>query len=68
MGAPAGEGASGTAFGRLVVADRSTIPASSIMECGEETAMVGEGFGGGNVAIARRLMVQGMLLAHQPAQ
>jgi sugar-specific transcriptional regulator TrmB len=57
-----------TAFGRLVVADRSTILASSLLECGEETAMVGEGFGGGNLGNARRLMVQGMLLAHQPAE
>jgi sugar-specific transcriptional regulator TrmB len=57
-----------TAFGRLVVADRSTVLASSILNSGEETAMVGRGFGDANVANARRLMVQGMLLAHQPAQ
>jgi sugar-specific transcriptional regulator TrmB len=60
--------ATATAFGRLLVIDQSTVLASSLLGCGEETAMVGEGFGGGNVANARRLMVQGMLIAHQPPQ
>ena len=58
-----------TAIGRLVLIDRSTILVSSIMpDTKEEQAIFGEGFGNGLVVIARRLMAQGLLTAHDPGQ
>jgi len=58
-----------TAIGRLVLIDRSTFLVSSIMpESKEEQAIFGEGFGNGLVVIARRLMAQGLVAAHDPGQ
>ncbi|WP_293032739.1 TrmB family transcriptional regulator [Natronococcus sp.] len=56
-----------TAIGRLLLVDRSTILVSSIMPGSkEEQAIFGEGFGNGLVVIARRLMAQGLVAAHDP--
>ncbi|WP_049892800.1 TrmB family transcriptional regulator [Natronococcus jeotgali] len=58
-----------TAIGRLVLIDRSVFLVSSIMpESKEEQAIFGEGFGNGLVVIARRLMAQGLVTAHDPGQ
>jgi len=58
-----------TAIGRLLLVDRSTILVSSLMpDTKEEQAIFGEGFGNGLVVIARRLMAQGLLTAHDPKQ
>ncbi|WP_324760509.1 TrmB family transcriptional regulator [Haloarcula sp. GH36] len=56
-----------TAIGRLLLVDRSAILVSSILpESKEEQAVFGTGFGNGLVVIARRLMAQGLLPAHDP--
>ncbi len=56
-----------TAIGRLLLIDRSTILVSSIIpDTKKEQAIFGDGFGNGLVVIARRLMAQGLLLAHDP--
>jgi sugar-specific transcriptional regulator TrmB len=58
-----------TAIGRLVLIDRSALLVSSIIpESKEEQAIFGEGFGNGLVVIARRLMAQGLVTAHDPGQ
>ncbi|MCU4718099.1 TrmB family transcriptional regulator [Halapricum hydrolyticum] len=58
-----------TAIGRLLLVDRSTILVSSLMtDTKEEQAIFGEGFGNGLVVIARRLMAEGLLTAHDPKQ
>jgi HTH-type transcriptional regulator, sugar sensing transcriptional regulator len=58
-----------TAIGRLLLVDRSTILVSSIRPGSkEEQAIFGEGFGNGLVVIARRLMAQGLVAAHDPGQ
>ncbi|MDG5819924.1 helix-turn-helix domain-containing protein [Natronococcus sp. A-GB7] len=58
-----------TAIGRLLLIDRSTILVSSITSGSkEEQAIFGEGFGNGLVVIARRLMAQGLVPAHDPGQ
>jgi sugar-specific transcriptional regulator TrmB len=58
-----------TAIGRLVLIDRSAFLVSSIMpESKAEQAIFGEGFGNGLVVIARRLMAQGLVTAHDPGQ
>jgi hypothetical protein len=55
------------AVGRLLLVDRSTILVSSIgPDSGVEHAVFGTGFGNGLVVIARRLMSQGLLSAHDP--
>jgi sugar-specific transcriptional regulator TrmB len=59
----------GTAIGRLLLVDRSTILVSTIVpETGDEHAVFGGGFGNGLVVIARRLMAQGLVPTRDPSQ
>ncbi|MFB6136818.1 MAG: TrmB family transcriptional regulator [Halobacteriaceae archaeon] len=54
-------------LGRLLLVDRSTILASSIVpDTGEEHAVFTGGFGNGLIVILRRLMAQGVLYADDP--